>query len=132
MCACMQRSLITERKSGRRCRVVMYPAQLLHFLVEQLRQFVAIGRSVLQCVCLHVYISLWLQLMLQDCNYALCTSTVMQFRSCLFLCCTRCTGPQIVTSQLHAVSSNNLQARIYSTLQRDLNDTAFRTIGLSN
>ena len=28
----------------------MYPAQLLHFLVGQLRQFVAIGRSVLGAV----------------------------------------------------------------------------------
>ena len=39
----MQRSLITERKSGQRCWVVMYPALLLHFLVGQLQQFVAIG-----------------------------------------------------------------------------------------
>ena len=38
---------VTERKSGRRCWVVMYPAQLLHFLVGLQRQFVAIGRSVL-------------------------------------------------------------------------------------
>ena len=39
----MQRSLITERKSGQRCWVVIYPALLLHFLVGQLQQFVAIG-----------------------------------------------------------------------------------------